>query len=299
MRQKRVRRSVTSHAVSRSQLTQVDPSLAQLVDEGLRDHIKPGTQSSYGTATRSWVEFCERRGLQPWPVLEVEFCGWLHVLCARWTRAVSIGAYRSGVRNSSILGGFGWSIDRSELVHRTVRFLKYKYPSPEKAEKVPITVGVIYTILPLLPGWPDMAAMSAEDRVFATATVLGVSGFLRGGEFLSTRKSDRCILMATDITVRMIAGRWALIVSVRQPKKRVGLAAASVPCFENVDNDLFCPVRLWRNYTFRCIGFSRKGRVSPALMLGARALTRDYMVTRTTALMKQANINLSLIEAPR
>jgi len=264
-----------------------DPGLALIVDMGFRSHCLPKTVSSYGTGARDYVGFCHKRGINPWPAEEVVYCGWLHILAAR-IQMQSMGVYTAGVRDSSILEGHGWNMTGNEFVRRTMRFLHRKYPSKEKGQKVPVTVGVLHKILPLLGGWPDMASMSLPDQVFATASVTGVSGFLRGGEFLESKKSDRQILLACDVQVRKVGERDALVVAVRQPKTRPWLSTVSVPCFENVYDDTFCVVRLWQEYSLRCPGFTAKG---PAFLLNGRALSRDYMVRRTTELMAKANIS--------
>ena len=171
-------------AVARSDLMQRDPELALLVDRGLRTHYLKSTASSYATGARDYCAFCTSRGLSPWPVCQVAYCGWLHVTANRILMS-SMQVYMSGVRDASILAGHKWDMTGNEMVRRTIRFLRRKHPVRTKGQKVPITVQVLYHILPLLPGWPDMACMSGEDRVFASASVSAVAGFLRGGEFLS------------------------------------------------------------------------------------------------------------------
>jgi hypothetical protein len=153
---------------------------------------------------------------------------------------------------------------------------------------VPVTVGVLGQILPLLQHWPDMARMSEDDRVFASASVTAVSGFLRGGEFLAASKSTRPVLKGSDVSIRRVGTRRAQIIAVPQPKARWWLESESVPCFEHVTDDTMCPVRLWEEYSNRCPSFKPAG---PAFLLHGKALSRDYMVTRTTALMRMANVS--------
>ena len=262
-----------------------DPQLALLVDEGLRSHCTINTVSSYATGARDYVRFNSNRGLAPWPVDEVTYCGWLHVTADR-IKMSSMNVYMAGVRDASILVGHGWDMTDNESVRRTMRFLKRKHPAKAKGQKVPITVGVLHRILPLLPGWPDMSRMSEDDRVFAAASVIGVAGFLRGGEFLTYGKSARAILKASDVSVRQVGDLNAVIVKVRQPKARWWLETVSVPCYQNVKNDTFCAVRLWEEYATRCPEFKPSG---PAFVLHGRPLSRDFMVHRTTELMRQAN----------
>ncbi len=68
------------------------------------------------------MKFCSTHSLVPWPVDEISYCGWLHVLAAR-IKVASMSMYMAGVRDSSILGGHGWALTGSEMVRRTVRFL--------------------------------------------------------------------------------------------------------------------------------------------------------------------------------
>jgi hypothetical protein len=264
-----------------------DPTLALLVDLGLRTHYVPGTGSSYRTASRDYVRFCVKRGLQPWAVDPIVYCGWLHVTAAR-IQMSSLSMYMAGVRDTSILEGYGWHMTGNEMVRRTMRFLKRKYPAKVKGSKVPVTVGVLHRILPLLTGWPDMAVMSEDDRVFAVASVSAVCGFLRGGEFLASSKSTRAVLKARDVSIRVVGTRRAQVINVPQTKTRWWIESESVPCFENTVDDTMCPVRLWEEYTIRCPALTPGG---PAFLLRGKALTRDYMVKRTTTLMCLANIS--------
>ena len=279
-------RGAVTPRVATSALMGADPVLARLVDYGLHHGVTRGTRSSYSTGARKYVKFCSSRGLKPWPVLEVTYCGWLHVQAAQIAMS-SMDMYMAGVRDAAILEGGVWDSDSMELVRRTMRFLRKKYPAKTKGEKTPITVAVLRVILPLLPGWPDMAAMSEADRVFAAASVIAVTGFLRGGEFLASPKSDRATLAAGDVSIRSVGTCKAVVVEVRQPKARWWLSTVAVPCYAHAGDDTFCPVRLFGQYAARCGPRRPRG---PAFVLGGKALTRDFMVSKTTALLKLAGI---------
>ena len=287
MRRKRARHHAPTSAVARSALMRVDPTLALQVDLGIRTHCRPKTLSSYGTGARSYLKFCRNRHLEPWPVEAVTYCGWLHTLLTH-VQIQSVGTYTSGVRDASILEGHPWHMTGDEYVYRTMRYLKYKHPKTPKGAKVPITVAMLHKILPLLPGWPDMSRMSEENRVFAAASVMAVSGFLRGGEFLTSKKSDRPTLMGRDVNMRPVGDRDAAVVRVPQPKTKPWLKSVSVPCFQNLQDDAYCPVRLYEEYSGRCPGFKQDG---PAFLLYGKALDRDFMVAKTTSLMVLAGIS--------
>lgn len=282
----RTRSKAVSYRVAHSTLMRADPVLALDVNEGLVGCHVPGTTSSYTTGANDYLRYCSTRSLRPWEVDEIAYCGWLHIT-ARRIKIKSLDMYMAGVRNASIMEGYGWALSKNEMVRRTIRFLKRKYPAQVKGKKVPVTVGVLGLILPLLPGWPDMARMSADDRVFASASVSAVAGFLRGGEFLSSPKSSRAIMKASDVSIRRVGNRMAQVLGVPQPKTRFWLKTESVPCFENTQDDTMCPVRLWQEYSARCPGLKPSG---PAFLLRGKALDRNYMVLRTTALMRLANI---------
>ena len=288
MRAKRVRRRATAHAVACSPLMQADPVLAGQVDAGLHEHYTSKTAGSYATAAAQYVGFCADRGLRPFPVNAVAYCGWLHVK-ARTVKVTSLRMYMAGVRDASLLGGHGWHLSGHDLVRRTMRFLRKKYPTKAKGKKVPITVAVLHRILPLLPGWPDMARMSAADRVFAAASVTAVVGFLRGGEFLAHSGSVRPALKRADVQIRSIGPKVALVVSVRQPKTRPWLASVDVPCFAHEGDDTFCPVRLYTEYATRCPWRKTGGKA--AFLLGGKPLSRNFMVARTTELMAVARVS--------
>ena len=267
-----------------------DPELATSVDLGLRTHYARGTGSSYRTGSGQYEDFCSHRGLRAYPVDVVSYCGWLHVTAAR-ILVSSMGMYMAGVRDASLLAGHGWYMSGHDHVHRTMRYLRKKYPSKAKGKKVPITVGVLRKILPLLPGWPDMSRMSAPDRVFAAASVVALSGFLRGGEFLASPRSVRSVLRRADMAVRAIGDKRALVVSVRQPKSRWWLSEVDVPCFTHEVDDDMCPVRLYVEYSSRCPYRTVGGAAKPAFILSGKPLSRNFMVARTVELMAMAHVS--------
>jgi hypothetical protein len=284
-----VRRTPPMCTVANSALMQHDKALADRVDHGIKAHCVKGTISTYATARRDYERFCHRRGLPPMPVDPVTYCGWLHVTSDR-ILMTSLTTYMAGIHDASVLAGHGWSLSANEMVRRTMRYLKRKHPAVARRQKVPITVRVLFQILPLLPGWPNMAEMSAEDRVFASASITGVAGFLRGGEFLDSAGNSRTILKSKSVYITSVSHRKALVVGVPQPKARWWEKSQAVPCFANNANDTFCPVRLYREYSTRCPGLTDDG---PAFLLHGKALTRDYMVERTTKLMMLAGMDMN------
>ena len=283
-----------SHVVQTSKLARCDPVLAGQVDQGIVEHVLPKTRSSYRSAKDSYVRFCEVRLLRAWPAKDVNVAGWLHTLAT--TVAVgSMGMYLSGIKYFHEMRGdkCRWQLDGSEVIRRTLRFLKRRYPVKERAAKLPISLQLLSSILPLLPGWPILMDMSPDDRVFTTASVIGVSGFLRGGEFLVSPGSDRPTLRMRDVQVKSIGSSFAVVIEVPQPKAKFWVEAQSVSCHQMVDgrDDAMCPVRLWEGYV-KLLPHA-KNEAGPAFITASgKPLSRAFMVGRMESLIQKANIAL-------
>jgi hypothetical protein len=284
----RIRRRAAAAAamIQAHPLAVADPCVAGVVSTALVEHVRPRTQGSYETAAAQYESFCDVRGLAPYPVDAVAFCGWLVVL-ATYIDMGSIRMYMSGVRYADGLHGYVWQLEGNEFVRRTLRYLKRRYPIRQAAGKLPVTLALLRVVLCRLPGWPNLEMMSRGDAVFAVASVIAVSAFLRGGEFLTSSGSDRPILRRQDMVVAKMGSVSVVAVRIAQPKARWWLDTVSVPCFPtpNPADDEFCPFRLWCDYVRLVPGTP----TSPAFIGShGRALGRDWMVARTAELVARA-----------
>ena len=177
--------------VRNHEMSRLAPVLAHAVGDAVTKHVVQGTRGNYNSATNNYLNFCTLyRVPSPFPVDELWFCAWL-VRIATTVQVPSFRVYTAAIQYSHVNAGFKWVLRGSEMVRRTLRYLKRKYPVEDTAIKTPISLGLLKEILPLLPGWPVLAAMSHEDRMFAAASVIAVSAFLRGGEFLTYPGSSR------------------------------------------------------------------------------------------------------------
>lgn len=259
--------------------------MAQALGVALRTHLVPSVQRSYSSATRRYIAFCQERELEPWPVEETWLCVWVLVLCSS-IKTSSLGVYLAAVKHSQMLEGWKWTLEKnSPRLRAVMRYVKRRYGMTGKAMKTAVTLMKLRTMLPRLRGWPVLRNMTHDDRLFATASVIAVCGFLRGGEFATSRASDRNVLTGGQVYTELVGGVEAVVVAVSKPKTRWWLDSVKVPCFGRSTGDDLNPVRLLKGY--RDLSSVRLGMRDPAFrMANGAAMTRDWMVRRTEELME-------------
>lgn len=270
------------------------PAVAAHVAKAMVGHVVQQTAKSYASVTRNYEAFCCDFDVEPYPVDELWLCAWLLRLSSS-VKHTSMRVYLAGVQFEHVNNGFCWELRGSEMVRRMLRYIKRVCPVQEEYLKVPISIGLLKRILPLLPGWPCPDRMCHADRLFAAASLIGVGCFLRGGEFLASPNSYRPILPASSIREAMVGDETALVVRVPQPKTSWWLTAVDVPCFAPAEPALavFSPLLWWRAY-IRLSPFAGSVAFSPECAAFHTAsgvpLSRATMVGRTTRLMEQAGV---------
>jgi hypothetical protein len=200
----------------------------------------------------------------------------------------TIKAYMSGIRFQQGSLGLRWMLEGNEMVRRCMRYISKRYGSEAKSRKLPITVDLLKKALSQVQGWPDLASMSHDDRVFATASVIAILGFLRGGEFLASPRSVRPVLRAEDVSVVSVGRSEAVQVNVVQPKARWWLNSVPVLCYSPLKSSTLDPV--WLLKGMRQLAPRHLPR-SPAFVLADGAvLSRQHMVTRMQGLLEEAGV---------
>jgi hypothetical protein len=195
----------------------------------------------------------------------------------------------SAVRSAHIDHGYQWELDGDPTVQRAYRFIKKRYGVSSKAFKVPLSLRVLLRMFAVLPGWPMPAAMSHDDRVFVTASLLATSGFLRGGEFLSSPGSSRQVLRGDQVFPVSEGSGNAVCVLISSPKARWWLKSERVLCFGSSMAPEADPAG-WLA-ALRLLSPVSLGPSDPAFRLaGGATLTRSFMVSRTARLLSLAGI---------
>jgi hypothetical protein len=272
-----------------------DPCVARLISHSQVNHIVPSTRSGYDSALRDYTDFCRVRGIDPWPVDEVKMVGWMLILAQR-IKSTSLRKYMSALPYGQAIQPvvYPWSLKGSDAVRRALRFIRHRYPCSDKASKMPISLSLIHTLAQTLPGWPCLAALEFDDLLWLTASVIGTSAFLRGGEFLASPSSDRAILPLSALSYRTINDVRVLIVAPPQPKTRMDLVEVCIPCFAPPSAGPLLPATLFDTLCSRSpIVGTRSPELVPAFhRIDGAPLSRDYMVRRTIALLVKAKIDI-------
>ena len=281
-------------------LVTADPALAGDLSGVLVSYLTPGVEQSYSVVVKSYIRFCEARGLCPFPVDSVLLCAWTLRLSTS-IKVDSLRMYHSGVRFAHINRGFEWTLQGDERMRRLMRHLKRKYPSDGKGLKVAITFNVLQTILPLLPGWPDLTALSHDDLLFAFASVVAVGAFLRGGEFSYKPRQSRAILPFTSIFPSAAHGGECLVVRIPQTKTQWWRACTDVPVFPHGGESPFNVVSLYTAFCEASPHVAVDGAkvatpVSVSLPafhhLDGSPMSRDWLVSRTLDLLSRGGVSL-------
>ena len=266
------------------------PVFAKKVAAAYTDYILPKTRSSYTTAKNQYVSFARTFKFDPWPVDAVWLTAWILHICT-YIKTTSLKSYLSGIKYYQELHGCAWHLKGDFRIHRTIQYVKRKYPVKGSAKKLPISMGLLRRLLPLIPGWPCMSLMSHDWRVFISATLIAVTGFLRGGEFLWSTSSDRPKLLGADIITKTCEGTEAVTVSIKQPKARWWLQDELVACFNAGDGGRFDVVKAYKEY----VQFSDVplGPDLPAFRSkNGDVLSRGFMLSRMTSLLDKAGTRL-------
>ena len=242
-----------------------------------------GTLAAYNSASASYLNWCDRHGMVPWPCDEVLLCGWMMVL-SMCISIPSIKCYLSAIKFvQPMVSGFPWSCDRSVLVKQTLRHLRKKFGDSAQNKKFPITMAVLRKILPRLPGWPNPVSMAHNDIMFAAASLIATCAFLRGGEFTTHTGSSREILCGGAVRITTFGASQTVTVSIPRPKNYWWLQQVDAHCFDSREAGIFSPVQWLQHYRrHSSVPLSDAGAAFQTC--SGAPLTRDFMVNKSHAL---------------
>jgi hypothetical protein len=262
------------------------PAAAKMLEEAVETAIVPETRSSYATAVKAFEEWCGcNNNPSPFPVDRFWLGAWLRFQ-AMFVKVSSLRVYMAGIRwQHEIALGYEWVLDGDPFIRKVMRFLKKRYGAASKCIKVPISLDLVLLMAKRLPGWPKLEKMSHDDRVFLTATVVGVLGFLRGGEFFASPKSSRPLLLHEQVGCVGNSVR----VSVVRPKAQWYDSDVPVRCFTPAEDCPLDPVSLVS--TMRELSPVRLARGTAAFRLASgQPLSKKFMLDRSAKLLTECGV---------
>ena len=188
--------------------------------------------------------------------------------------------YMPAIKAAAITRGDVWQLDGDPIIHRIAVALKKRYGMPGKVQKLALSLSIIWALAVRIPGYPVIASMSHDDRLWLLASVMGCLGMLRGGEFLKSAKQSRAILMAKDLSLKAISRtRVALVVEISKPKARWWVMHAPVTIVSAPGTPLDI-AHLFRQY--KTLSPHWRGGNHPALVtFNGKVLPKNWMFAST------------------
>ena len=287
---KRVRPAITHGVTADHQIRRADSTIADRLEEAVRGSVQEGTRRSYHSAVISFDGFVALRGGVAFPAQSVWVAGWMLFMAMRIS-IQSLRGYLCALKYEHTCRGLAWKLEGNPTIRAVMRFIRRRYGESKKRLKFPVTLDVLRRALPRLDNWPNLHLMSHCDRVFAAAAVIGVLGFLRGGEFLWSRSSDRPTLQSSDVEIKVVQGMEVVQISVRQPKARWWLDSESVLCLSPSAHSSLDPV--WLLKGLRSFDSRRRcGGAGPAFaMEDGSPLSKKWMLAKMKMLVCDAGMS--------
>lgn len=189
--------------------------------------LASSTQSSYGSAKKRYLSFCQKYNLNPTPASEHQLCQYIAGLALENLSHNTIKCYLSAIRHLHIDRGLGdpgiSKMARLEQVLRGVKSVQAKRNIKEKP-RLPISLDILRKLRTV---W--LNEHSNNSRMLWAAASMCFFGFLRSGELTVPSISGYdagAHLSVNDVTVDSLDSPQVLKVKIKASKTdpfRVGV----------------------------------------------------------------------------
>ena len=266
------------------------PVMAERLALALQSSVTQGVQASYATAAGQFKEWCAVRGKHTiFPVDRYWLAGWI-LYKAMFISVDSLKMYLAGVRFfQELQTGIPWTLTGDPIIRRTMRYVKKRYGSSGPTPKVPITLSLLRSFARSLPGWPAQDTMAFNDIVYLAAAVIATLGFLRGGEFLTSPRSDRPVLLARQV---VDGCDDCITVHISHPKATWWKEVEEVRCFSPDDMGFLAPQKLLRVMRRRA-PFVQTGATPAFRLADGSTLSKAFMLNKTNSLLEACGVEFT------
>ena len=238
--------------------------------------------TSYTSAQRRYVGFCDAFNLPPLPLSERVLCLFVAYLAHQGLAHQSIITYLSGVRNLAIASGAvpdkRDQMPRLQLVLRGVA--RNSSHRNGRSTRLPITGAIMHQLAGV---W---SSRDFESCLMWATTCVGYFGFMRVGEFTAVDSAPPNILMS-EVAINSRSAPSAIRIRLRRAK--TDPFGRGVDIFLGVSGTAVCPVSaLLRYLAVRPLG---EGHLF--VWEDGRPLTRSAFVTRLRRGLQAAGLEMS------
>ena len=261
-------------------------SLEGLVHSFFARGIAQNTVKSYSSAQRRYLAFCLTYQIPPLPLSELSTCLFATFLAHQGLKSQSIAIYLSALRHLQITAGLD-APQRSAWPRQ-----QYVLKGISRSQmgttrcRLPITATIMRQ---LLSSSPSVFQDKFEACLFWAACCLGFYGFMRSGEF-TTSRSLAVAIQANDLAVASHESPSIVRVTLRRAK--TDPFGCGVNIFFGRTNTPTCPVLALLHY----MAVRPKTGDSAPLLIHADGspLSREQFVSMVKKTLQAVNLNDSL-----
>ena len=240
--------------------------------------------TSYSSAQKRYLAFCETYNLQPLPLSESVSCLFAAFLAHQGLKSQSVSVYLSALRHLQISAGLP-APQRAEWprLQYVLKGIARVQPSPS-TRRLPITAAIM---LRLQSVCSTVTTNVIEANMLWAACCLGYFGFMRSGEFTLQSPSSPPSVLVSDVEVDSHVSPSLVRLFLRRAK--TDPFGKGISIFLGKSGSTLCPVFAILSYL--AVRPNTKG----ALLVRADGspLTRDQFVRLVKMALSAANIDAS------
>lgn len=243
--------------------------------------IARSTMTTYSSAQRRYLSFCEQYQISPLPLSESSVCLFAAFLVQKGLRAQSISTYLSALRHLQISAGLH-PPQRSEWP-RLQYMLKgiARVQSTTSQRRLPVTPAIMRKLQEVCMSGQ---LSNFESRLLWAACCLGYFGFLRSGEFTLPHPSSPPAILASDLAVDSHSS--PSMVQVRLRRAKTDPFGQGVLIYVGKTGTPLCPVTALLNF----MAVRPRGNGPLFVHDDGSPLTRDQFVRMTKHALQLAKM---------